>query len=158
MCNSHSNLLEKKLVFHFGVKIKNQSVGNAFTKLSINMKFIQPFMISTCYCPWFFNGFVISIELWTTTDCWFHDYLSAHTGSLIYFTIPGFVSKNIKTIKKFRQIVQQRFNLLLVSISFTKKYSTTRRTVWKLQKFSLTHFLQKFRESNGFTKEVTIKK
>ena len=27
--------------------------------------------------------------------------------------------------------------------------------MWKLQKFSLTHFWQKFRESNGFTKEVT---
>ena len=28
-------------------------------------------------------------------------------------------------------------------------------TVWKLRKFSLTHFWQKFREINGFTKEVT---
>ena len=28
-------------------------------------------------------------------------------------------------------------------------------TVWKLQKFSLTHFWQKFRESNGFTKWIT---
>ena len=28
-------------------------------------------------------------------------------------------------------------------------------TVWKLWKFSLTHFRQKFRETNGFTKEIT---
>ena len=30
------------------------------------------------------------------------------------------------------------------------------RTVWKLRKFTLTHFWQKFRESNGFnTREIT---
>ena len=34
-------------------------------------------------------------------------------------------------------------------------YHTVQYTVWKLQKFSLTLFLQKFRESNGFTKEIT---
>ena len=27
--------------------------------------------------------------------------------------------------------------------------------LWKLRKFILTHFCQKFRESNGFTKEIT---
>ena len=29
--------------------------------------------------------------------------------------------------------------------------------MWKLRKFTLTLFWQKFRESNGFTKEVTLK-
>ena len=28
-------------------------------------------------------------------------------------------------------------------------------TVWKLWNFSLTFFRQKFRESNGFTKQIT---
>ena len=28
-------------------------------------------------------------------------------------------------------------------------------TVWKLREITLTHFWQKFRESNGFTKEIT---
>ena len=30
-----------------------------------------------------------------------------------------------------------------------------KRTVWKLQKLTLTHFWQKFREINGFTIEIT---
>ena len=29
--------------------------------------------------------------------------------------------------------------------------------VWKLRKFTLTHFWQNFRESNGFTNEITKK-
>ena len=33
--------------------------------------------------------------------------------------------------------------------------STFPHTVWKLRKITLTHFWQKFRESNGFTKEIT---
>ena len=32
-----------------------------------------------------------------------------------------------------------------------RKYSDAQCTVWKLRKFTLTHFRQKFRESNGFT-------
>ena len=28
-------------------------------------------------------------------------------------------------------------------------------TVWKLRKITLTHFWKKFRESNGYTKEIT---
>ena len=47
----------------------------------------------------------------------------------------------------------------LLSRNFCQKCvrenSSTVHTVWKLQKFSLTLFSQKFRESNGFTKEIT---
>ena len=39
--------------------------------------------------------------------------------------------------------------------SFPECVSGRAYTVWKLQKFSLTLFSQKFRESNGFTKEIT---
>ena len=39
-----------------------------------------------------------------------------------------------------------------VSFIFTKKIRHC--TVWKLQKFSLTPFSKKFRESNGFTKKL----
>ena len=31
----------------------------------------------------------------------------------------------------------------------------TKKLVWKLREFSPTHFWQKFRESNVFTKEIT---
>ena len=34
-------------------------------------------------------------------------------------------------------------------------YDCVWNTVWKLQKSTLTHFWQKFRESNGLTKEIT---
>ena len=43
-------------------------------------------------------------------------------------------------------------------VDLTEKYSffwKTHSTVWKLRKFSLTYFWQKFRQSNGFTKEIT---
>ena len=38
------------------------------------------------------------------------------------------------------------------SFSFLEKFREFKYTVWKLRKFSLTHFWQKFRESNGFAK------
>ena len=36
-----------------------------------------------------------------------------------------------------------------------KNHKLLSHTVWKLKKFSLTLFSQKFRETNGFTKEIT---
>ena len=41
---------------------------------------------------------------------------------------------------------------LFLEIQFRESNLTT---LWKFQKFTLTHFWQKFRESNGFTKEIT---
>ena len=38
--------------------------------------------------------------------------------------------------------------LMIVTLNLTKN------TVWKLWKFSLTLFWKKFRESDGFTKEI----
>ena len=56
-------------------------------------------------------------------------------------------------IKKiFRQIVG--FTKFLPKMRKTKGTTST-QLVWKLLRFSLTHFWQKFREINDFTKEIT---
>ena len=56
-------------------------------------------------------------------------------------------------------------NLFSKTVTFTKFLLKIREskffifpqcvTVWKLREFSLTHFWQKFRESNSFAKEIT---
>ena len=67
--------------------------------------------------------------------------------------------------KKFRQINYLVISLLkpLFSRNFCEKcvrenfcnFHSVGPTLWKLRKFTLTKFWQKFRESNGFTKEIT---
>ena len=69
------------------------------------------------------------------------------------------------TEQKFRQITYLVISLInmLVSRIFCQKgvtvnfrnFHTVRVTVWKLWNFSLTLFRQRFRESNGFTKQIT---
>ena len=58
--------------------------------------------------------------------------------------------------EKFREINWYDYTVVRAqhSVEITEIYSHA-FTVWKLQKFSLTLFWQKFRESNGFTKEIT---
>ena len=49
--------------------------------------------------------------------------------------------------------VTEKFSIELPIFGPADKQPYT--TVWKLRKFTLTHFWQKFRESNTFTKEIT---
>ena len=58
--------------------------------------------------------------------------------SVGYLTIPGV----LKLLVKY-PAVQCKFKIIV---------GNTDNTVWKLRKFILTHFWQKFRESNGFTR------
>ena len=46
-------------------------------------------------------------------------------------------------------------NLISRKISVAVKFSSLHNTVWKLQKFTLTLFWQKIRESSAFTKQIT---
>ena len=58
-----------------------------------------------------------------------------------------FFSKNVSFTKFFQKYVTVNFrNFHTVYYLFT---------VWKLRKFTLTHFWQKFRETNVFTIEIT---
>ena len=59
------------------------------------------------------------------------------------------------------QLYEYSFTKTLLSQNFLKKKTVRVRvripphTVWKVLRFSLTHFWQKFRESKDFTKEIT---
>ena len=57
--------------------------------------------------------------------------------------MPKSISRKIWMVDKFLDCVQNAFS------------NGSQCTVWKLRKFSLTLFSQKFRESDGFTKEIT---
>ena len=51
---------------------------------------------------------------------------------------------------------RQNFDLTeKIGIFLNSVESSRVSTVWKFWKFSLTLFWQKFRESNGFTKQIT---
>ena len=46
-------------------------------------------------------------------------------------------------------------SIILNEMTSQKNCDSFHFTVWKFQKFTLTLFWQKFRENNGFTKEIT---
>ena len=52
------------------------------------------------------------------------------------------------------QLVNDKQNAFIISKKLSSLWMWTCDTVWKLRKFTLTPFWQKFRESNGFTREV----
>ena len=60
----------------------------------------------------------------------------------------NFFSKTVTFTKFLLKEFESKFPEFLHTV-------THMHTVWKLQKFSLTLFSQIFRESNGFTKEIT---
>ena len=62
----------------------------------------------------------------------------------------NFCQKSVReNFRNFHSVYNQHFfRILAIDIKF-------QYTLWKLRKFSLTRLWQKFRESNGFTKEVT---
>ena len=68
-----------------------------------------------------------------------------------------FVRKNhhfVREIDDFT-IKEVTKKLILRNFLIVIAFYSTFATVWKLQKFSVTLFPQKFRESNGLTKEIT---
>ena len=61
----------------------------------------------------------------------------------------------VKLTVLLRKLQKSWFNEIFFGETKFFVFSTLCVTVWKLQKFSLTPFWQKFRESNCFTKEIT---
>ena len=57
--------------------------------------------------------------------------------------------------KKFRQIKACNKKKRIIFDKIREQSSHQCTAVWKLRKFTLTRFWQKFRESNGFTIKVT---
>ena len=70
------------------------------------------------------------------------------------------INRNFTVIQKKNFVKSTHISLVrgFFHKSFAKNFrnfNTMQCTLWKLQKFYLTLFSQKFRESNGFTKEIT---
>ena len=76
-----------------------------------------------------------------------------------YFAVAN--TKESRKDEKYRCFMKNREDDYFLGVSITPECNTIKTvekvrfnneyTVWKLRKFSLTHFWQKFRESNNFT-------
>ena len=118
------------------------------------LKFMGPYMKYSCgYWP---NENTTLNESETIMLDMYCERAQLENGNIVWKNV------NLLSLKKFRQINSLVTSLVntLFSRNFchrhvTVKFRNFHSVVWKLLQFSLTHFWQKFRENNVFTKEIT---